>query len=521
MPAMVKMKLAQHRFAPGLAHRAEIFLVAACVVVGVGLRLVQYFERGSLWLDEAMLALNVVTRTPRQLIFSPLDYNQVAPPLYMQITKAATLLAGPTEQALRFTAFASSLAALITFAFVARRALKGVEVPFAVLMFAISPTLVRYSAEVKQYSGDALAAVLLTLIAFQLRDSGYSKRWLIVAVVIPMGVVWFSDPSTLILGGLGLGLAILAWLEKDRRALGPAKILAPVWFMAIVAAAAGSHRRMANGTSEIMHRLWKAQFVSLPPSSLAESISWWQGLRHISRETLGIRTVGGFFLLVGLVGIWSLWKRGRRDVVILVFGPYLVAIAASMAHVYPFAARLTLFLFPVFIIAMAAGVGAISRPFGRIAPIAAVALTLILLSPPYFILHATTPAWVNEDIQSVLAKISKERRPGDRIFVFWGAVPATIFYGPRYGIAQGDWVPGGLHGDDGPAYLAEFDQFRTPGRLWVIFSHDRVPGQRAWMISYIEAFASLDSISASHAHDMSDPATFLFNVPSRAATPAQ
>ena len=72
----------------------------AIVVLGLGLRTVQYARNRSLWLDEALLALNILHRSAGGL-FKGLDYHQGAPIGFLLLEKLATKLAGNGELALR------------------------------------------------------------------------------------------------------------------------------------------------------------------------------------------------------------------------------------------------------------------------------------------------------------------------------------------------------------------------------------------------------------------------------------
>ncbi|MBK8875589.1 MAG: hypothetical protein IPN13_17395 [Bacteroidetes bacterium] len=59
---------------------------AGFIVVGVGLSILNFMNFRSLWLDEAMLALNIVNKSAMELL-QPLDYNQVAPIGFLLIEK--------------------------------------------------------------------------------------------------------------------------------------------------------------------------------------------------------------------------------------------------------------------------------------------------------------------------------------------------------------------------------------------------------------------------------------------------
>ena len=88
---------------PAFATYLPAFLTALAVVCGIALRLIAFTADCSLWIDEAMLALNIVGRTPTQL-FEPLGHNQGAPVGFLLVCKASVSLFGANEFALRLPA---------------------------------------------------------------------------------------------------------------------------------------------------------------------------------------------------------------------------------------------------------------------------------------------------------------------------------------------------------------------------------------------------------------------------------
>src|SRR5512139_456910 len=86
------------RFKEDLAW--EKAAIALLFLAGILLRLRQYLTGRSLWMDEAMLALNIVNRSFGELL-KPLDYDQGAPLGFLMVEKLFNLLLGRSEYALR------------------------------------------------------------------------------------------------------------------------------------------------------------------------------------------------------------------------------------------------------------------------------------------------------------------------------------------------------------------------------------------------------------------------------------
>ncbi len=144
--------------------RAELGLLSVALAAGAGFRLYHFLLGRSLWLDEAMLALNIASRSAVDLL-KPLDYNQLAPVLFLMAEKAVVHWAGVGEHTLRALPMAAGLALpLLVFA-VGRRLVDPATGLAAATLAALSPTLHRYSNEVKPWSTDALATTLLLWIA--------------------------------------------------------------------------------------------------------------------------------------------------------------------------------------------------------------------------------------------------------------------------------------------------------------------------------------------------------------------
>ena len=162
---------------------ATVGLVSA----GLILRLLQLFNGRSLWKDEASLAVSIVERSLVQLVKTPLEYNQVAPPLYLMLAKLSTLLLGSSEFALRLPSFLCSAASLLLFVVLARQVAEGAAFYAALAMFAFSPLLIEYAGEAKPYSADALGALAVVLCAMRMLRPHLTSRDAVSAAVSVRG----------------------------------------------------------------------------------------------------------------------------------------------------------------------------------------------------------------------------------------------------------------------------------------------------------------------------------------------
>src|SRR5687767_10505912 len=138
----------------GVRERSTVYAVAAAMILGAAVRVAAFVHCRPLWLDEAMLALNVAGRSFAELV-GPLDYVVSAPVLYLWMQRAL-FRAGVAadiapEWALRASAMAAGLAVMALLPRIARRLAGGSAVVPAALLAALSPALARFSNEAKPY----------------------------------------------------------------------------------------------------------------------------------------------------------------------------------------------------------------------------------------------------------------------------------------------------------------------------------------------------------------------------------
>lgn len=471
---------------------ASPWSVAGLVAVGVLLRGLRYAANRSLWGDEGALALNIVGKSTSELL-EPLDFLQGAPTGYLLTEKAAVALLGNGEPALRLFALLCGVASVALFAFVARRLLEPVGATLALAVFAVGEPLVYYSSEVKQYSTDVAAALVL-LVGAVVVNWGTARAWLLGVVVIAAGtIVWFSHTALIVLPALALALVTARFVAEDQRG---ARATGAVAVLAGTSAAASYFVNRDNARRVGDAALSAEPASSSVPARLAEPArSLWEAFA----DPVGLaRTTTGLALIAALIGLVVLARRSLTSC-LLVATPIAATLAASFLDLYPFSSRFVLFLVPFFALLLGAGLAALLEPGNRwqatTAGILAVALMLgypvataarNLASPPG-----------HEELKDVLEGVQAGWRSGDALYVWYQTQYPFRYYAEcsdcgvlgRRGPAEVVWPPDpadlpddyalasnpprlfvGRRDHTPSAYASDLARLRGRGRIWLLFS---------------------------------------------------
>jgi hypothetical protein len=474
---------------PALPARPRLTLVAAALLAGVALRAWQYAFANPLWLDEVAVVRCILDLDLVPLLTQPLPHGQVAPKGFLLVEKLVTWTLGSGDHALRLFPFLASLAALVAFLPVAKRSLDGAGPLIAMALFAAAPSLISYGAMLKQYSLDVWVCAAMLALALELASAPPSRARALRDGAIGAVLVWFSQPALLVLAGLGAALLLPPRSSAHRRALLPTISL---WAVSTLAALAASLSSVTAKGMLHQSRFWEKGY---PPSPLDSPLDLFWIVGRITSlygsshwASLAYPWASLFVALTG-VGFAVLWRR-RRDTAVLLLAPVAVAVAAAWLRRYPFKDRLILFLIPVFLIALAAGIEWLRERAGRLSPrlgaALATALVVVAISP----VLRRPPPYGREDIVPVLDYLQRQRQPGDAIYVYYGAAPTVDFYGARHGLAPDDYTVGGCHRGDSARYLEELDHFRGRPRVWLVMTHASRGREGRDIVQYLEAIGT-------------------------------
>jgi hypothetical protein len=473
-------------------------VLLAIVLAGIVLRTVQYLADTSLWLDEIALVKGILEFNLTDLLTRSLPYDQVAPKGFLATQKAAVLAFGPTDDALRFVPFASSVIALVAFARFATRALMPVAACVATLLLATAAPLVAFAGTAKQYSSDVCTAVVLSSIALVLVSGPVTARQAWLAAMAGAVLLWFSFPSVFVVVGLTVPVAL--WMSTTPLEARPRRVavVAGVWAASALMVTIWSFATLSPETRDYMRVYWAD---GLAPVSLADWMrtGWpWPRIHRLFRGGFGAQAGLGYplapvYVVLAMVGFVLLWRRDRRVALVLLM-PMAVTFTAAAVRQYPFSDRMILFLLPAIFAAIAElSAAAVRRaPSTRIA-----ALVVAAISVPAVLPVATRlPPYRVEDLKYVMEHVQDRHLRGDAIYVYYGAAPVMTLYARELGFSPEMYAVGGCHRGQTRRYFEELDTFRGRSRVWLILTHSQpVYREREDILAYLDSIGTrLDSI---------------------------
>jgi hypothetical protein len=378
------------------------------LTVGLGLRLFHYLRGPSVWHDEAALIVNVLLKNFHELL-GPLKFAEAAPPLFLWVERAVSLVLGDGTYALRLLPFLGSCAALLLLAWVARRVLNPAAVPWTVLLLACSDRILWHSCEAKPYALDILAAISLIALFVGLRDWSPLRRFLLFALLAPI-VIFLCYPGCFLYGGVLVALLPALW--SDRRPT------AWLCYGVLVLTVVASFLLLALGPvhaqrHEMMTMCWLSQF---PNWQRPWSVPPWMLFSTLDVVRYCFEPTGHALGFLAAVGAVVLWRRGERELVALLALPLLLALGASCFRAYPFGgARVEVFAAPGLALLIGASLPPLATWLRERWRLGVPILALLLLAPLGPSLYRAIAPWPRADCARAAAYVQSQRRPDEGV----------------------------------------------------------------------------------------------------------
>jgi len=472
------------------------------IAIGVVLRLIQYSLNRSLWLDESLLALNIVNKTFIELL-GPLDYYQVAPIGFLFIQKIILLLLGNSEYVLRLFSLIAGVASLFLLYHLARRCIREEGALIAVGLFSLSGHLIYYSSEVKQYSSDVTVTLLLLAVIIYIRQKKFTNLSIVFFGAIGGIAVWFSLPSVFVLAGAGCTLSVFSLVRRDWSTNNRLLITYFIWLMSFVIFYLIYSRNISTNL-EKQQFFWDYNFMPFPPLSISD-VKWYgKTFFDIFKSPLSL-PLPGLGAIAFLLGAVSIFSRDKQLFFILL-SPVFFVLFASALHLYPFTGRLITFIVPSILLFIGESVVFLGENTKNYSGVIKIILVGLLFFGPLTTAASHTvkktgyAIMPNEDIKSVMKYVKEYKKQDDVLYLYCFSVYPFWYYSERYGFTNTAYIRGIYSTHDWNKYLDDVQKLRGNKRVWLIFSHTyklKGSGDMTFILNHLDCFGTrLDSFKS-------------------------
>lgn len=447
-------------------------LSAALIAIGILLRAREFLANRSLWIDEAMLALNLRDRSFATLM-DPLADNQAAPIGYLWIQRGVMLILGEWDWSLRLVAFLAGIAVLLLYERFTRLTLNRTEALVGLALLVLARPLIRHGAQVKQYSGDVAVATWLLFEWARLRGAELGGTRSVRLALVGALAAWLSQPAVFLLATLGAEMLLARTRHRPWRAAGQIGAILAAWLTSFAAVYFLTLRHLVGNAYFSGH--FAAAFA--PPPVSGANLAWYpRAMLHVLRSVLGIEFLPVVALVAVLAAIPILARRdGGANLLLVLVGPMALVVLASALGLYPIEDRLVLFLAPSLATLVAVAVGSCLAPGPAPLRVLAAASLAVILSYPlassgYKFLIPISGAV--EETKPLLRALRERARPGDVVYLYYVAGPAYRFYRARFGLTELETRFGSKCRHNPGEYLEDLDALGPRPRAWFLFAHE-------------------------------------------------
>jgi hypothetical protein len=435
------------------------------IFIGITLSLIQFLYNRSIWFDEAMLSLNIINRNYVELL-KPLDHLQVAPIGFLWVEKFFSLLIVNSEYGLRIFPLLCFWASIYFFYKITIAVSKNHKITLlAVSLFCLNASLLYYSSEVKQYMLDVFICLLLYF--FLLKEyKNNSNRYILLAFFGSISV-FLSNISVILLFTIALYLA-----NQQSKKSKPNYLSLIILFISWAITFGFYYFRFIHNhpNKNGMLSYWGNSFM---PLNIFDITFWdfcFYKTKMVFGSLLSFGIAGLLPFIFFIIGLYKLIKDKHRKILFLLLFPTLLQLTLSAFKLYPFDLRLVLYQAGFYMIITSTGVLYIVN-----LSIQKTKQTWIYLLPLIFpvIVCATLlknyPA-KEEEIKQSVQFISKNIKPNETIYVYYGAIRAFEYYTQTGKInVKNPIIFGNGYRGSNQKYVEEIKNNKQ--KCWILFSH--------------------------------------------------
>lgn len=459
-------------------------LFAVVFVVGCALRAWQLLAVPPLWLDELALANGLLAGGFGGLFDGPSDFAQIAPPGFLVVEWILAHLAPASDLAVRLQSFVLGCASLWSTWLAARELVGERDAWIAPALVALGEPLIMMSGQVKPYAADVFFASLVVALALRYHRHP-SRDARLALVLVGAAAPLFSLGTVFVLSGAGA--CLLLGLRRSSAEWKDAVVVTACWAAAVALSVGLASRLLSPATDDFLGEYWRGSFPVFPPGSASDLFWPFRSVLDLLWTLLGLRGVGLSAILIA-IGAAILYRRSAAVSALLVV-PFIAAMAAAALRLFPFGIRLSHWTAPILALLLTVTLASVAAWLRVRRPSLSVLPAALAMAAPLVTLARQPPPYLRDDVRPLVQRLSTEGRPGDIVYVYWGAWHAWQRYGGRVA-GRINVVEGGCPTDYPRGYLEELDQLRGTARAWFLFGRFQSGEERDLILRYLGAIGT-------------------------------
>jgi hypothetical protein len=459
-----------------------LWLILA-VALGVFLRLEQYMQNRAMWIDEVMLAKNIIGKTYVELT-GPLEHEQCAPIGFLFTERLFVTWAGTSEYVLRLFPLLCGIASIFVFMAICHDMVSPAAVAVGVLLFSVSGQLIYYASEVKQYGSDVFIGLYLLWLAMPLLKGQWTMPRMLLTAISGFFLVFFSHSAVFVLAGISAGFLISIIENRQKKSFFGWLLFCVIWGVGFVVHYVFFLSRYK--TSDSVIQFWTQMNAFAPVNFYTPKGLLWFPAKFL--EVLA--NPCGFWkqsiiLPPFLIGVFFMWKR-YKPIVAMTAGMIFFLSVASAMQKFPFSQRLILFLVPFVLLYIVLGTDYLIKISWNCHRLLTV-VVLFWIVYPSAALAMSFPVG-REEITPLLKHLERNARQGESLYVYRGGWVAFDYYKDRYDLDKLQNITLGqfpITQKDILETVLKYKALRK--KTWFLFSHTNLE-QREMFLVYLNQY---------------------------------
>ena len=464
------------------------WLIWIIVIIGLAARLHQYLLNHTLWLDEAFIAINVIRSNFQELLLPLKYYSQSAPIIFLELTKLITTVWDNSEFAFRLLPLLAGILSVVAAYFLGKKFLNKKAVIVFLALITFSRYVIYYSAELKQYSIEFLATILILIAVINVYNSNYNLRSSLIALITGTALIFCSYSSIFIILGVSAALIIGIFIKKKEIKNKNIIFLILTIICWLIAFLVNYLFFIKNSPTDVYNTYWAGlnAFPPFPPKSMADFLWFPKTFLNLIKDPLGlafhisnINQIPFFIIVIQyfaviiffITGTISLVKSKSWFKLALIYFPTLVLFVASLTGLYPLYGRLELFIVPLGYLLIAEGVYFLIKISNKIWKIVGLILLVILFAfPIFFEAYNIINPKVRKETKPAIEYVINNLKSSDKVLIYPSEEPVFLYYTNYYFPESDNFIKleKSYSKENKPYYEDIFTSLKN-NRIWIVF----------------------------------------------------